>query len=248
MLHRPRPARLAETKALQPPAETDVFAEPSGLELAIELAHDVRSPLSAVVSLAELLQLEAFGPLTDAQRKQLRVMQAAAQGIAQLCGDIVDYGRTDTLGVNEANALFSPVDVLSHVRSIAQPFAARSGLMLRVFDDDVPEQWVGRRVALTRIVLNLTNHVMRYAASSVVEVNATLLGSQRLEFSVQEAFESGDARTMRATGASPTSGRHGLGLIICRRLLRAMGSSLRTETRPDGGTRLSFVLSHPAHT
>jgi signal transduction histidine kinase len=38
----------------------------------------------------------------------------------------------------------------------------------------------------------------------------------------------------------------GLGLAICRRLVEAMGSELKLETRENWGTRFSFVIDLPA--
>ena len=75
-----RPTLVTDT----PPMPTAaVKADVPGLDLAIELAHDVRSPIGAVIALAELLQTGACGPVTAAQKYQLALMQQAARGRAR---------------------------------------------------------------------------------------------------------------------------------------------------------------------
>src|SRR5437899_4270682 len=44
---------------------------PNGLELVVEMAHDLRSPLTSILFLAESLRSGPNGPTSDAQRRQL---------------------------------------------------------------------------------------------------------------------------------------------------------------------------------
>src|SRR6059036_3092195 len=46
------------------------LAGPNGQELVVEMAHDLRSPLTAILFLAESLQNAENGPVTDSQRRQ----------------------------------------------------------------------------------------------------------------------------------------------------------------------------------
>src|SRR5213080_689440 len=54
------------------------LAGPNGQELVVEMAHDLRSPLTAVLFLAESLQNAESGPITEAQRRQLGLIYSAA--------------------------------------------------------------------------------------------------------------------------------------------------------------------------
>jgi signal transduction histidine kinase len=49
-----------------------------GADLVVQMAHDLRSPLTAIVAMVESLQQGLAGPLTDAQRRQLGMIYAAA--------------------------------------------------------------------------------------------------------------------------------------------------------------------------
>src|SRR2546427_515091 len=54
------------------------LAGPNGLELAVEMAHDLRSPLTSIMFLAETLQNGQAGPVTESQRHQLGLVYSAA--------------------------------------------------------------------------------------------------------------------------------------------------------------------------
>ena len=74
----------------------------TSLDYAVELAHDVRSPLGAIMSLTEVLESGAGGPVTDTQRRLLTVVRAAACGLSQMTSDIVSAARTRTVTGIEA--------------------------------------------------------------------------------------------------------------------------------------------------
>ena len=80
------------------------------------------------------------------------------------------------------------------------------------------------------------------------------IDSRRLEFSVRDTGVGIDPLVLRgshqAVRAAPAGGRHqfsssGLGLAICRKLVKAMGAELEVETRPDWGTRFYFEVDCP---
>src|SRR6185436_21078688 len=71
--------------------------EPKGLDLAVELAHDIRSPLSAVIALTELLQRNVFGPLTESQTQHVQMVLQAARGISMLTTEVVESAHESDL-------------------------------------------------------------------------------------------------------------------------------------------------------
>jgi len=80
------------------------------------------------------------------------------------------------------------------------------------------------------------------------------VGARRLEFSVGDTWSGIDAVRLRKlyqhVRRPPAAQREhfsssGLGLTICRKLVRAMGSELQIETRPQWGTRFYFEVDAP---
>jgi len=113
---------------------------------------------------------------------------------------------------------------------------------------------VGHARALSRVLLNLATNAVKFTDTGFVEVAARPIDSRRLEFSVRDTGAGFDPLLLRAlyqpVRATPTDGRHhfsssGLGLAICRKLVKAMGAELEVETRPNWGTRFYFEVDCP---
>ena len=212
-------------------------------ELAVELAHDVRSPLGAIIALTETLASTACGPVTEAQSRHLALILQAAQGIARVTDDMIDLGRP---GKQEPDAAFEVPRVLSSVRSVVAPMAEAAGLALKV-RQSAPNVWLGRRCAIERVLLNLSTNAVKYTQRGVVEVGASLVSPTALQFYVRD---SGPGLTAFAASDTPAMGKDrwrrassGLGLAISCRLLQSMGSSLDVESTPGKGCRFHFTLT-----
>src|SRR2546427_1361264 len=82
----PTTASLPEVAA-EPQDLASCLAGPNGQELVVEMAHDLRSPLTAVLFLAESLQNAESGPITAAQRRQLGLIYSAALGLCATASD-----------------------------------------------------------------------------------------------------------------------------------------------------------------
>ncbi|HKS05069.1 MAG TPA: HAMP domain-containing sensor histidine kinase [Gemmatimonadaceae bacterium] len=219
-----------------------------GLDLAVELAHDVRSPLGAMLTIAELLESGACGPVTDAQVRQLKCIQNAARGLSRMTEDVVDSGRVGALDVRGSASTFSIDDTLSSVHDALQPMAELTGLQL-IARNHAPAKWMGRRGAIARVLLNLVTNALKYTERGSVVFGARVAGINEVEFFV---CDSGSTPALQRDSASPgASGERwrtkgaGLGLAICRRLLHAMGTTLEVETQPGVGTQFYFVVALP---
>ena len=158
----------------------------------------------------------------------------------------------DRLADKEPSPL-SIAEVFSSVRDLVQPIAEEKGLRLHL-TPPLPDRRLGYARALSRVLLNLTTNALKFTDEGVVEIAARSLDAARVEFSVRDTGPGFDPAALRALyhpfRKLPSELRHqfsssGLGLAICRKLVTAMGSELRVETRAGWGTRFSFVLDLP---
>jgi signal transduction histidine kinase len=223
-----------------------------GMELLLNVAHDLRSPLTSILFLAEAMQRGQSGAVTDVQRRQLGLVYTAALGLNSVASDIIDVTRSDQF-VEPAPVPFSVTAALEAVQDIVRPMAEEKQLALRILAP-TGDQRLGHPVALSRVLLNLTTNALKFTDQGHVEVEAKDEDTHRIEFSVRDTGRGMDPATV-ATLFDPmrsVNGRAGrlfsstgLGLTICRKLVGAMGSELRVETRPGWGTRFWFVLDLP---
>jgi signal transduction histidine kinase len=232
---------------------TACLSGPNALELVVGLAHDLRSPLTSILFLADTLQRGESGPVTDAQRRALGLIYSAALSLCTAASDVVTLACSGHQLVGERPRPFSVADVFAAVRDMIQPTVEEKRLELRLVHP-VPERRLGHPQALSRVLLNLATNAVKYTEAGIVELIAWPVGRRRIEFSVRDTGEGLDAATMRALGQplpkAPHDLRHhltsfGLGLTICRKLVTAMGGELRAESAPQRGTRFFFTLDLP---
>ena len=231
----------------------DRLSAPDGLELVVEVAHDLRSPLTSILFLAETLQRGRSGPVNPVQERQLGLIYSAAFGLSSVASDVIELARGGDRLVDLDPIPFSVTDILESVRDIVQPIAEEKSLTVRLTAPEADFR-IGHPVALSRVLLNLTTNALKFTAEGSVEVIARQTGARRIEFSVRDTGRGIPPQSMatlfepfrrrQKSGEYAFSGS-GLGLSICRKLVEAMGSSLRVETTMGAGTRFFFELELP---
>lgn len=226
---------------------------PSGVEFVAGVAHDLRSPLTSILFLAETLLSGQSGEVNETQRRQLGIVYGAALGLVSVASDIIELIRGGEGLTERKTALFSVTEVLQSVHDIVRPMAEQKGLTVHLFPpaDDLR---TGYPLALSRVLLNLTTNGLKFTDTGFVEIAVRSAGHQRVEFSVRDTGKGYTPEAMdhlyepfrrsrdgKKYGFSGT----GLGLAISRKLVAAMGSELQVETRPGWGTRFYFDLEMP---
>ena len=240
------------------PADERAFAaelaDQGGLNLVVEVAHDMRSPLTSILFLSEILHKGQSGPLTDVQKHQIGIIYSAALGLENMASDMIETARGGQR-LSQANAVpFSVNDIMSAVLGLVRPMADEKGLNIVVHPLRAALR-VGQPIPLSRVLLNLCTNALKFTHDGRVEIAARSLGAYAVEFSVKDTgpgiapealstlYQPFRREPGRATGYI-FSGT-GLGLAICRRLVAAMNSELQLQSDPLSGTRFSFVLALP---
>jgi signal transduction histidine kinase len=230
---------------------------PSGLDLVVEVAHDLRSPITSILFLAETLGKGQSGELNDLQRRQLRLIYSAALGLSSMASDVIELARGGDHLVEKEEAPFSIRELMDGACDLVRPIAEEKGVELRVITP-ASDRRIGRALVLSRVLLNLTTNALKFTDQGYVEIAAMARGRTEVEFSVrdtgsgmsEEALASlyqpfRRSRSRQGRGGYYFSGT-GLGLAMCRKLVQALGSDLAFESRPDWGTRFFFRVRLPA--
>ena len=231
----------------------DDLAQPEGLELVVEVAHDLRSPLTSILFLAETLQRRLSGDINDLQHRQLGLIYSAALGLSEMTSNVLELVRGGTRLAEDEPTPLSVRDVLQSVLDIVRPMAEEKGLIMRL-NPPVSDHRSGHPLALSRVLLNLTTNALKFTEDGFVEIVARETGRTRVEFSVRDSGRGISPTALDALyspfrprthqGGSAFSAT-GLGLALCRRLVHAMGSELRVQSKPEWGTRFYFELDLP---
>ena len=226
---------------------------PRALRLLAEMAHDIRSPLTSILFLVERMHTGQAGPITPEQERHLALVYTATFELNMLVNDLTELAYRGGPGLlRRERVCFSIDDMLGSVRDLVQPVAEERHLELRI-EKSASDLRFGHPEALTRVLLNLVTNAFRVTTCGSVTMQADDRPRACVEFSVRDAGPGLTSEAMtRLFEPFTTLGRRrrgvssaGLGLAICRRLVRAMGGELTVESTVGVGTRFFFQLRLP---
>ncbi len=223
---------------------------PDGLALVVEVAHDLSSPLTSILFLAETLQRGQSGDVNDLQHRQLGLIYSAALGLSELSSNVIELAKGGSRLAEDEPAPFSVSVVLSSVSDMVRPMAEEKGLSMRLLPPRADHR-MGHALALSRVLLNLTTNAIKFTEQGFVEITTKETSPTAIEFSVRDTGHGISDKALEtlytpfrrsSVGDGYAFSGTGLGLALCRRLVEALGSELEVETRGDWGTRFWFEL------
>jgi signal transduction histidine kinase len=231
-------------------------------DVLVEVAHDMRSPLGAILFLVDRVRSGQSGPVNDAQRKQLGLAYSAAFELNALTADLTELARGGRRLTEAEPMPFAISTVVLSVEAMVRPIAEEKGLQFAVH---VPQRDVriGNAAALTRVLLNLCTNACKFTDSGKVALSVEIGSEECVTFAVRDTGRGlppelassflGNVHAALHSSSARSSTRFssaGLGLAICSRLVTAMGGSLSLAESPEGehsttGTTLMFTLRLP---
>lgn len=219
------------------------------------LSHEFRTPLQAIFGYTEVLEREIHGPLTDAQRSDLRRIQQSQQHMLGLITTILDFSRIESGQELEAQLLPTSLDeILRNMEGLIGTQLEAKDLKYEYFCDDLRISALAEAAKVQQIMLNLLVNAIKYTPaggtillecvaepeSVAIRVIDTGIGipADKLD-AVFEPFVQ-----IREKNAS--SNGTGLGLAISRRLAAAMGGSLTATSHVGRGSTFTLRLQNIA--
>jgi signal transduction histidine kinase/CheY-like chemotaxis protein/HPt (histidine-containing phosphotransfer) domain-containing protein len=219
-------------------------------------SHELRTPLVAVTGTLELLE---HGDLDPEQRTLVEVASRSAKTLLGVIGDVLDFskieaGRLDlTPGPTAVGRLAE--DVITQHR-LASP---RSEVTLSAkIDPRLAPRHEVDAVRLRQVLGNLVGNAVKFTRQGRIELAVEVLGedggSQRLAMTVADTgagISQADQARLFAPfeQASPDvvaqRAGTGLGLVICRQLVEAMGGTIALTSELGQGTSVRAELSLP---
>jgi signal transduction histidine kinase len=187
-----------------------------------DIAHELRTPVTGLVTAAELLPPSRPAELV---RDRVRVLRVLVE-------DILEIARLDTATERAEPA---ELDLAGFVCRRAAAAEAQVEVL-----SEIPVRTDPRR--LERVLVNLLLNARKHGAPPViVQVDGrTLRVRDHGKGFSEELLRDGPSRFR--TGSSDRSGGHGLGLTIAMAQAKVLGATLTFTNAPDGGALVTLEL------
>lgn len=221
----------------------------------LRVAHDLRSPLTAVRWSLDNVLDGLSGPLAPAQAADL---EGARAGVRQLQALVENVLTASRMAVGAPPPPPERVDLASAVRDAAAalaPLAAVRLVRLKLDTDGAPAV-LARREAVLQVVQNLVDNAVKHAPKgSAIDVRAHRAEDGRARIEVLDrgpGLPPGDPARLfdrfrvgaPPDGTGPGASGLGIGLHVVRTWAEAFGGTARARPREGGGA--AFVVTLPA--
>jgi hypothetical protein len=218
-----------------------------------KLAHELRTPLSAIAAAAELMKDQRFGNIGNERYLGYTadIHENARHALAlinRLLGDGADDDEiARSLQPEELDLNTLSEGVVSSIRPLAE---AASVDLSNEFHARLPHVSADA-TAVRQILFNLLSNAIRHTPGGGNVRVVTGLGFDRSVFvAVQDTGSGMSAETIKAALSAPVpphpqrkqEGGHGIGLPLARSLAEANGATLEIDSAPKEGTAAALVF------
>ncbi|EGB16101.1 PAS/PAC sensor hybrid histidine kinase [Pseudodesulfovibrio mercurii] len=226
----------------------------SKTEFLTNMSHEIRTPLNGIMGMLQLLHS------TGLSREQAEYSGAALQSsrrLMNLLTDILDLSRVEAGKLVVRAVPFDLVETCRQVCDLFKLTSAQSGVTLICeLGENVPRRVIGDAIRLQQVLTNLLGNAFKFTATGSIVMAAHRLPDgpskgYRILFSVADTGEGipdekvdtlFDAFTQVSEGYTRRHQGAGLGLSICRNLVRLMGGTMSIESEEGAGTTLYVAL------
>lgn len=231
---------------MQAALQNEVRAERMKSELITNVSHDLKTPLTSILSYSDLLSQLELTP--EEANDYAKIIHQKSLRLKNLTSDLFDISKVQS-GVEQM--VCERLDAVTLVRqALAEQEAQNSGLVLKVTlpERELPIWADGRK--MSRVLENLIGNCVKYAmkgtrvfvslderdGKAVFEVKNT--ANYEMDFAADEITE----RFVRGDAARSTEGS-GLGLAIAKSYTEACGGIFEVEVDGDQfKVRISFTV------
>ena len=242
--------RERSVEALRRQKLTAERASRAKTEFMSHVSHELRTPLNAILGFAQLMAMDQADPLSKAHHDRLEMVQHSGKRLLGLIDQLLQITKIER---GKTNLHPKPVNVNAVVRHCVEALditARERGIQVTV-DIERPE-WSAVHAdpdALEQVLVNLLSNAIKYnrdqgrvrisfRAAEIGEILVDDTGKGLSESQLGRMFEPFD-RLDADTSAIPGTG---LGLVITKQLIEAMGGNLNVLSEVGKGSRFRVEL------
>ena len=216
------------------------------------MSHEFRTPLNAILALAQLLLEGSDGVLTSEQEKQVGYIKTSGEDLLELVNDLLDIAKIEAGKIAIRPSQFEISNLFSALRGMLRPLLVASSVNL-VFEDTTGLPILNTDEGkVSQIIRNFISNAIKFTESGEVRVAAKMveggssvgffvtdtgigIAESDQEFIFQEFSQIDHPIQRRVKGT-------GLGLPLCRKLAELLGGSVNVMSRLGVGSTFSTTI------
>ena len=224
-------------------------------QFAANVSHEMRTPVNAIYSMAEQMQMQSLG---ESFNKQLSVLAHSASHLKSMINDTLDFSKIQAKKLSLDSIHFSPASVFEEVAGVQETEAKKKGIeLIYKPETSLPDALLGDPLRLKQILINLVGNAVKFTDNGKVEliVKTETENAQKiwLHFKVtdtgigiskkdQEIIFDEFVQIENISGKKYSG--TGLGLAIVKKLVEMQNGTISVESEPGAGTAISVSIPY----
>jgi len=224
------------------------------------ISHDLRTPLTAIITHAEILRDGILGPMSSRQLESVSGVISGGHQLLDMVGEILTYAKATANRLRLVPTEFDLGDVVRQVSAINEAVARRRSLAVATEMAEALPSVFADREKVTHVLNNLIGNAIDFTpAGGHVWVRAWYAEDDECPAHFIEVGDDGigiatehqdlvfDEFAQVDSSASRQHHGTGLGLTIARRLVELHGGRIWVESKQGEGSRFIFTIPGPAN-
>jgi signal transduction histidine kinase len=217
------------------------------------IAHEVRTPLNAIIGLVTVLARDKKEPLGPRQRETVERLDKSARMLIQLVNDLLDLSRLQARRMQIKVQEFDAAELIDTITTGLKQTANDKGVKLEYGVSPELPMIKSDPTKVTQVITNLASNAIKFTPSGgivSIKANCDVDGMWRVEVidtgiglaeeEIPSIFE--EFRQVNIANPHHTGGT-GLGLPISKRLVELLGGKMKVISAPGAGS--TFVAIWP---
>jgi two-component system, sensor histidine kinase len=245
--------RLRKQRAAAAAPAEDVPSVGANEASLVAYAHDIRTALTGILALSELLATSAIG---ERERRWASGIKGSAEHLSALTTLMIDAAKAEGGALKLRQDLFDPRHLIAALANSLSARAETKDLVTEVaFAHDLPRSLRGDVVRLRAALENLIDNAVKFTDRGSVRLEVSAEPAKRgrltLTFSISDTgiglkpaeihrlfrpFTQANADIARRYGGT------GLGLVVVKALAQRMGGDLTVASRYGEGSTFRFTV------
>ena len=244
-----------EIKEIEEMAQKATEANQFKTQFIARIGHELRTPLGAMMGMAQMLQEGIYGSLSVEQLDLTQRIINKAEVLKQVFAELLDQSQIESGQLQLKAEPFSPQSLVESIHTNYLPLALQKGISMQVqISSALPRTAVGDKGRIEQIITNLIVNAIKFTEKGGIVVRAFKVNGARWGIEVKdtgigiaqehltyifEPFRQTDETSGRKHGGV------GLGLAIVQQLAAAMDGTVEVKSKFGQGSTFTVIL--PLH-